>query len=43
VQQVAMAREFKRTARGDASPGLVAAARVIGAQAASAWHRRRPR
>ena len=33
VQQVAMAREFKRTARGDASPGLVAAARVIGAQA----------
>ncbi len=33
VQQVAMAREFKRTARGDASPGLVAAARVMGAQA----------
>ncbi|HFF6001304.1 virulence factor family protein [Stenotrophomonas maltophilia] len=33
LQQVAMAREFKRTARGDASPGLVAAARVIGAQA----------
>jgi len=33
VQQVAMAREFKRTARGDASPGLVAAARVVGAQA----------
>ncbi|MGB9100433.1 MAG: virulence factor family protein, partial [Stenotrophomonas indicatrix] len=33
VQQVAMAREFKRTAAGDATPGLVAAARVIGAQA----------
>ncbi|MGE6332358.1 virulence factor family protein, partial [Stenotrophomonas sp. NPDC077659] len=32
VQQVAMAREFKRTTRGDASPGLVAAARVMGAQ-----------
>ncbi|MDZ5841606.1 AcvB/VirJ family lysyl-phosphatidylglycerol hydrolase [Stenotrophomonas maltophilia] len=33
VQQVAMARGFKRSARGDATPGLVAAARVIGAQA----------
>ncbi|MEG0185349.1 MAG: AcvB/VirJ family lysyl-phosphatidylglycerol hydrolase [Stenotrophomonas sp.] len=33
VQQVAMAREFKRTGAGDATPGLVAAARVIGAQA----------
>lgn len=33
VQQVAMARGFKRTAAGDATPGLVAAARVMGAQA----------
>ncbi|WP_303636320.1 virulence factor family protein [Stenotrophomonas tuberculopleuritidis] len=33
VQQVAMARDFRRTAAGDATPGLLAAARVIGAQA----------
>ena len=33
VRQVAMARDFQRTAGGDATPGLLAAARVIGAQA----------
>lgn len=33
LRRVSMARSFQRTAEGDATPGLIAAARVLGAQA----------